>query len=457
MVIRTLAAALIWFILAWPVLVFAQGYGLYEHSACVMGRAGAGVAAPCDDGSAIFFNPAGLAAVPGGVASIGVTAVQPRGRFTNETTGQVSSLNRRTYLIPTLYLAAPVRRIVAGVGVFAPYGLTSDWPTSSEGRFLGYRSSLQGIYVQPTVAARINRFLLIGGGLDLTRLSIELRRRQDLSALPVGGSSTITFGNLGVPAGTDMADLKLTGSGLSIGAHVGAILDVNGAVSFGARYLTRQHASIDDADVSTIQLATGLVLRTPLPGLPAGTPIDPLLSPQFSPGRPLGPQSAATTIPLPDQLVAGAAVSLGPRNTLLIDYQFVNWSLFDEVVIRNEFAPPTILVERYRDSHGVRISADHRFTRDAVIRGGFDAHTAGAPDQSVTPLLPEAARREYTLGASLPLSGRLRVDVAYQYVNQQDRRGRTTDGGLAVPTAEVNNGVYHYYAHLFGTSFVLRF
>src|SRR5262245_21912573 len=208
--------ALIWFILAWPVPVAAQGYGLYEHSACVMGRAGAGVAAPCDDGSAIFFNPAGLAAVPGGVASVGVTAVQPRGRFTNDTTGQVSSLNRRTYLIPTLYLAAPVRRIVAGVGVFAPYGLTSDWPTSSEGRFLGYRSSLRGIYIQPTVAARINRFLLIGGGLDLTRLSIELRRRQDLSALPVGGSSTITFGNLGVPAGTDMADLKLTGSGISI-------------------------------------------------------------------------------------------------------------------------------------------------------------------------------------------------------------------------------------------------
>src|SRR3954469_7071016 len=37
-----------------------QGYGVYEQSACAMARAGAAVAAPCDDGSAIFFNPAAI-------------------------------------------------------------------------------------------------------------------------------------------------------------------------------------------------------------------------------------------------------------------------------------------------------------------------------------------------------------------------------------------------------------
>ena len=39
----------------------AQGYGLYEQGACAMARAGAAVAAPCEDGSAIFFNPAAIA------------------------------------------------------------------------------------------------------------------------------------------------------------------------------------------------------------------------------------------------------------------------------------------------------------------------------------------------------------------------------------------------------------
>ena len=39
----------------------AQGSALDQHSACMSGRVGAGVAAPCDDGSAVYFNPAALA------------------------------------------------------------------------------------------------------------------------------------------------------------------------------------------------------------------------------------------------------------------------------------------------------------------------------------------------------------------------------------------------------------
>ena len=41
-----------------PVVLHAQGFSVNEHGSCAMGRAGTGVAAPCDDGSAMFFNPA---------------------------------------------------------------------------------------------------------------------------------------------------------------------------------------------------------------------------------------------------------------------------------------------------------------------------------------------------------------------------------------------------------------
>jgi long-chain fatty acid transport protein len=88
---------------------------------------------------------------------------------------------------------------------------------------------------------------------------------------------------------------------------------------------------------------------------------------------------------------------------------------------------------------------------------GFDTHTAAAPDQSVTPLIPDAPRREYTAGVTVPLFRHARMDVAYLFVDQQDRRGRTTDGGLAAPTAAVNNGAYRYHANLLGASVVLGF
>src|SRR5216684_7096700 len=67
-----------------PALLGAQGFGLYEQGACAMGRAGTGVAAPCSDGSAIFFNPAGLAGLKGGRAAIGLTLLDVEGGFRDD-------------------------------------------------------------------------------------------------------------------------------------------------------------------------------------------------------------------------------------------------------------------------------------------------------------------------------------------------------------------------------------
>src|SRR5512137_672447 len=75
----------------------AQGFSVYEQGACAIGRGGASVALPCPDGSSVFFNPAGIAFVPGSTLSIGAAAIKPTGDFTNDTTGKVSTLNKRTY------------------------------------------------------------------------------------------------------------------------------------------------------------------------------------------------------------------------------------------------------------------------------------------------------------------------------------------------------------------------
>src|SRR5262245_12490210 len=52
-----------------------QGFGVYEHNTCVMGRGGVSAARPCTDGSAIFFSPAGLAGLSGTHVSAGVTLI----------------------------------------------------------------------------------------------------------------------------------------------------------------------------------------------------------------------------------------------------------------------------------------------------------------------------------------------------------------------------------------------
>ncbi|HWA15526.1 MAG TPA: outer membrane protein transport protein, partial [Gemmatimonadales bacterium] len=163
-----------------PATASAQGFSVNEHSSCAMGRAGAAVAAPCADGSAMVFNPAGLASLAKGssVASLGATFIAPSGSFTDDATGLESKLNDRVFPVPAVYLAHGfTNTVAAGIGVYAPYGLETDWPSTSQGRFSSYRSDIRNIYVQPTVAMKLGSKVKVGAGFDVNFLHLRLEQR----------------------------------------------------------------------------------------------------------------------------------------------------------------------------------------------------------------------------------------------------------------------------------------
>src|SRR5438128_1706602 len=83
-----------------PALLGAQGFGIYEQGTCSMGRAGTGVAAPCADGSAIFFNPAGLAGVKGAHLTVGATLLDVQGGFTDDIFQLKSDLDDPLLIVP---------------------------------------------------------------------------------------------------------------------------------------------------------------------------------------------------------------------------------------------------------------------------------------------------------------------------------------------------------------------
>jgi long-chain fatty acid transport protein len=448
-------------LIAGPQTALAQGYGVYEHGSCAMGRAGTAVASPCSDGSAVFFNPAGLAYTTGQQVSAGGTLIIPSGNFQNDVTGLKSTLNDRVYPVPHFYYGRRLsEKFAAGFGLFAPYGLETDWPENSEGRFLGYKSVIQGIYLQPTLAMKLTHRIAIGAGLDITHLHVQLNQHADLSsvALPPPAPPGQTFANLGIATGTDFANAELTGGAWNMGANFGVHFQATDKLAFGVKYLTRQKIEITNGEVNFTQLQTGITLAAGNPfGAPAGTPLDAVLAPRFLADSTLGAQGANTAITLPDQLVLGAAYQLTDKFKVLFDYQWVNWKVFDELVLNFDNAGQRTLVESYRASNGYRIGGEYAIRPTTMIRAGFLTHTAAAPDQTVTPNLPEGPRSEITLGLGTRLVGALRVDLAYQYIDQADRRGRSTDGGLAVPTTAVNNGLYKFNAHLFGATFALAF
>jgi long-chain fatty acid transport protein len=445
-----------------------QGFGIYEHGTCAMGRAGATVADPCDDGSAIFFNPAALAGQQGWRTSAGVTLFVVTGGFTADETGRETELDVAPIPLPHLYITYGLSdRLAAGLGVFVPYGLQTKWPLDFEGRFLGYDNSLFSFYVHPTVAYRPLDWLSIGGGPILVISRASLNQRIDLSTQPLpalpGVPPGTTFGQLGIPFHTDFADAQFEASGATgFGGHFAVRVQATKRLSFGGRYMSRVPLDYEgDADFTQVRTGIALPGNNPF-GLPAGTPLDLLLSQAgiFAEDGPLADQEGSAEITMPDQLILGLAYRFSSRLQLLADWQWVNWSEFDRVVIEftNPSTPSSVRIENYDDTNAIRVGAEYEIDPTWSLRGGYLFHQAASPDATVTPLLPEANRNEVTAGIGWRASDLLELNLAYQYIRQDDRRGRVREAPPGeVPTAELNSGLFDFTGHLFGGTVTLRF
>ncbi len=175
---------------------------------------------------------------------------------------------------------------------------------------------------------------------------------------------------------------------------------------------------------------------------------------------------------MPNILVLGFAWDVLRRFTLLGDYQYTWWNKFDVVDIdfANAATPDRTLVENYENTHGIRVGAEYMLSSSVTLRSGYIWHEAGAPEATVTPLLPgDGKRNEVTVGISFNVTDKLRADLAYQFLGQEDRRGRLVEvpepdyfrqgpeGPARVDGATLNSGVYDNYANLFGASFTFSF
>lgn len=451
---RGYALSAVWLVAGVPALLSAQGFGLNEHNVCSMGRAGVTAASPCPDGSAVFFNPAGVAGLGGWRASAGVTLIEATGSFTDDILRRKTDLSNPLIPLPNGFVTYGVTpKLGVGVGVTAPYGLETKWPTDGfQGRFLGYNTRVQAIYVQPTVAYKLHERLAVGVGVAYIRSEVELHQRVDLSTQ--SAAPGVTFGSLGILTGTDFADAALQADGSGVAVNVGATVKISDRLAIGGHWLTRKAIGFD-GEARFGRLLTGLTLppNNPL-GLPGGTPVDALLAPQFGAGAPLDTTGvpAQTEITLPAQGTIGFAYRVRDRWTVMFDYQLVLWSAFERVPIDfGGSSPDQTLTPNNDDTHGFRFGVEYEHSPKLTLRGGYLYHTAASPVEFVTPLLPESDRNEVTLGVSANLTQKLRADFAYQFVNQNDRRGRVDNLSLG------NTGLYEFAAHLFGFGLAYTF
>lgn len=448
----------------------AQGFQLNEIGSCAVARGQAVTGSPCKDPSNIYWNPAATAGLDGWSAYVGMAAVAVRGGFTADTSGRVYDADVPVAFPPNVFVNYGSRdgRWAAGLGAYVPYGLTSQWGTDFPGRFEALKASLSTIYVQPNFAYRVARGWTVGGGPVFGYSQVQLRQSLDLAgqtAIP-----GLTFGQLGIAGGTEFARAKLAGSGTAWGFNLGVHGEIGPNWEVGARYLSALHFHYDDADATFSQVLTNLVLPAGNPlGAPGGTPLDGILSAQFVPGGALGAQKVSTRITHPAQFQVGVGYSGLVTTRVSADFEWTQFSSFDDLPIT--FSGPAsaanrVLVENYDDAWSLRVGVEHAFPVGIKGRVGFSYTRSPAPDATVTPLLPDMDRRNYSIGFGVPLSPRYTLDAGYLHVNTGGRRGRIVevtepsalDGGAGATAGQsLDSGFYTLSANVISLSIRANF
>ena len=442
----------------------AQGFGLNEISTCGLGRGYAAVANGCRDASSIYWNPAAVTNLNGLKWAVGVAAISLDGKFVQDTTFRTYKGDVPTAIVPDVFVTYhnPSSRLAFGIGAYVPYGLTSQWHDDFPGRFSAKKAALQTFYVQPNVGWQINKNWSIGAGPIIGHSSVELIQAIDLSqqSLPVGGQSVV-LSSIGIAQRTEFARARLKGDAWGYGAHFGVQGKLSPNWTLGLRYLTKIDFKYDNADATFTQVATGLVVPANIPNpanptqivVPAGTSIDAIVAPFFAAGAALSSQTVSTRISHPSQFQGGLSYTGIPNWEFEADYALVGYKTFKELPIdfSNPATPDRTLVEDYNNSSALRLGAEYKFTNNVHVRGGFAGVTRAAPDITVTPLLPEQDRANYSLGFSVPVMGRFVVDGGWVLVTTPGRRGRIDERSSTTTqtAAQLNTGVYSLTANIF--------
>jgi long-chain fatty acid transport protein len=448
-------------LLALPASAGAQAFGLNEIGSCAVSRGFAMTADPCDDASSIFWNPGALPKTPGFSFYGGAAIIQINGDFTRDTSFRTFEGDVPNSVVPHVFLNyRGAGRLAFGIGAYVPYGLTSQWTDSFPGRFSAKKASLKTIYVQPNIAFQLTDNWSIGGGPIYGHSSVELIQAIDLA--PVVTPAGPTFGQLGIAARTEFARVRLKGSSNAFGVTVGVHGKLTPTWEMGARFLSQLTFKYDNADATFEQRPTGLFLAPGNPfGQPQGTPVDALVASQFAAGGALTAQKASTKIRHPAQVQVGFAYTGLEQTTLSIDYAYVGWRSFQKLPVTFAgLAPSKVIQEDYNNTSSLRIGAERRTTGGFALRAGFAAASAAAPDETVTPLLPEMDRSYGMFGVGIPLMGRYALDAAYAHIFTSGRRGRIDERATGTTTAQalaLNSGFYTLSANIFSLSLKANF
>lgn len=411
--------ATICFIFIGSYSALASGFSIYEASVRANGMLGA-FSAYADHVTTIYYNPAGLSGLEGVQISAGATIIAPRTSFRNlsplASAGEKFNMKKEKFLVPNFFGSYQVADgLTVGVGVYAPFGLGTEWDQNWVGRGESIEADIQTLFANPAIGYKLPDFgigeIKLGAGLQVAFFG------------EVGFSRAIRQFTPEASFSLD-GELKEPAFGFNAGILYSPIEDL----TLGFTYRS---------EVKTEFEGNGAFRNLP--------------------GRPLVPVEGSAEIDLPASWVA--AVNVKPMEGLTVeaDYVWWGWSSYDE--LRIEFSEPvpglgiteTVSERNYNDSWQIRVGAEYSELPLEIltVRAGIAYDKNPIKEEYVDPTLPDANRWLFSGGVTLTVTDYLDIDASYIFIRAKQRRVEGTESGI--------DGVYNTHANLPGLGATLKF
>ncbi len=409
----------------------AGGFNIYEMSARATALGGA-FTATADDPSALFYNPAGTAWLPEGWAvSANMAGAMPHTEFAIASgitelafPGDPVSKTRDAVFTPSgLYITyRHDDEWSYGFAVSTPFGLGVEWddPFAFPGRPLSVNAQIQGLYFGPSVTFMPDPRIAFSFGANgvITHLQLERHQFQNF------GGDNMRY---------DVAEIELRGtSELSAAPQASIMVKPNDKLSIGVNYRGGVTNTFKDQEVNFTVFDQPAERQS----------LEDAVRAQING---LGEQKVSGDLDFPAILMTGVRYQFTPAFSLEGDFIWFNWAAFDEVILEfTNAALTTDLREDYADGQQYRFGAEYVFNENVRGMAGFVFDNSPQPDGSVSPLLPDANRLDYSFGLSYGGSS-WEVTAAYMFVDFKERS--TVEDGVGL-NFEGFDGAYDTVVHI---------
>lgn len=390
-----------------------------------------------DDPSFVYSNPAAIGDMGRGNFSLGLMYYNFSAK--REKSGVTDKMDTTKAFVPNFSFAHSLMDGKFGVGfsVVSPYGLETEWPGTSNVRYVATKSTLNMLDVAPAISYRPSEKLALGFGLDyFSTFKANLQKKVSVDVINfLVGAPTL---------GSPDANSELDGDGSQWGYHSSVMYSPTKSNEFAVSY----HSEVKTKIEGNVML-TGLSGASASAGVFGGTDFK---------------TAASVDLFYPQNVQIGYSHLFNERHKVILTTAWYDWSSNQELkpVLPNATATQAGLLSgatplKWRDVWSFAIGSDHKISEKWSIQDSAYYEPNVYPPDTFSPALPDLARIGLAIGGTYKVKN-TNINLIYNPIFMKDRIINNNLGQSSAGFAGADiSGNYSGIIHIVGLNVMHQF